>query len=101
MLNDKPLTFMEMVDNLGVSSSHLTYHLENLGELIFKMENSKYKLSTFGLATVSAMKGVEEAPEVESKRRLKIAFEVESRCCVVVGGCFAFGRYVNSPVLLP
>ena len=72
MLNDKPLTFMEMVDKLGISSSHLTYHLESLGELIFKMENSKYKLSTFGLATVSAMKGVEEAPEVETKRRLKL-----------------------------
>ena len=75
MLNDKPLTFMEMVDNLGVSSSHLTYHLESLGELIFKMENGKYKLSTFGLATVSAMKGVEEAPEVETKRRLKLPFK--------------------------
>ena len=69
MLADKPLTFMEMVDNLGVSSSHLTYHLESLGELIFKMEDSRYKLSAFGLATVSAMKGVEEAPAAEPKRR--------------------------------
>jgi len=67
MLADKPLTFMEMVDNLGVSSSHLTYHLESLGELIFKMEDSRYKLSAFGLATVSAMKGVEEAPAAEPK----------------------------------
>jgi DNA-binding transcriptional ArsR family regulator len=75
MLNDKPLSFMEMVDNLGVSSSHLTYHLESLGELIFKMENSKYKLSTFGVATVSAMKGVEEAPEVDPKRRLKLSLK--------------------------
>ena len=75
MLADKPLTFMEMVDNLGVSSSHLTYHLESLGELIFKMESGKYKLSTFGLATVSAMKGVEEAPDVEPKRRLKLPFK--------------------------
>jgi hypothetical protein len=75
MLADKPLTFMEMVDNLGVSSSHLTYHLESLGELVFKMENSKYKLSAFGLATVSAMKGVEEAPTAESKRRLRLPFK--------------------------
>ncbi|MCW3996348.1 MAG: winged helix-turn-helix domain-containing protein [Candidatus Bathyarchaeota archaeon] len=75
MLNDKPLTFKEMVDHLEVSSSHLTYHLENLGELIYKMDNGKYKLSTFGLATVSAMKGVEEAPEIESKRRLKLPFK--------------------------
>jgi len=32
MLSNKPMTFMEMVENLGVSTSHLTYHLENLGE---------------------------------------------------------------------
>jgi DNA-binding transcriptional ArsR family regulator len=74
MLASKPMTFMEMVDALGVSSSHLTYHLESLGELIFKMEDNRYKLSTFGLATVSAMKGVEEAPDLEAKRRLKLPF---------------------------
>ena len=84
MLNDKPLTFMEMVDNLGVSSSHLTYHLESLGELIFKMENGKYKLSTFGLATVSAMKGVEEAPEVEPKRRLKLPLKWKAVVAVLM-----------------
>lgn len=75
MLAGKPMAFMEMVENLGVSSSHLTYHLESLGELVFKMENGKYKLSTFGLATVSAMKGVEEVPEIEPKRRLKLPFK--------------------------
>jgi DNA-binding transcriptional ArsR family regulator len=75
MLADKPMTFMEMVENLGVSSSHLTYHLESLGELIFKMDTGKYKLSAFGLATVSAMKGVEEIPEVEPKRRGRLPFK--------------------------
>jgi hypothetical protein len=75
MLADKPMTFMEMVEHLSVSSSHLTYHLESLGELVFKMDNGKYKLSTFGLATVSAMKGVEEAPETEPKQRLKLNFK--------------------------
>ena len=69
MLGNKPLTFMEMVEELGVSSSHLTYHLESLGELISKMDNGQYKLSSFGIATVSAMKGVEEVREVEPKRR--------------------------------
>jgi DNA-binding transcriptional ArsR family regulator len=75
MLADKPLTFKEMVEHLSVSSSHLTYHLESLGELVSKMENGQYKLSTFGLATVSAMKGVEEVPEIESKHRLKLPFK--------------------------
>jgi len=72
MLNVKPLTFMELADNIGVSSSNLTYHLESLGELIYKVENGRYKLSSFGQATVSAMKGVEETPEIEPKRPLRL-----------------------------
>jgi DNA-binding transcriptional ArsR family regulator len=70
MLGNKPMTFMEMVDELGVSTPHLTYHLESLGELVSKMDDGQYKLSAFGLATVNAMKGVEEVREIEPKRRL-------------------------------
>jgi len=70
MLAMKPMTFMEMVEKLDVSTPHLTYHLESLGELISKMDNGQYKLSSFGVATVSAMKGVEEVHEIEPKRRL-------------------------------
>jgi DNA-binding transcriptional ArsR family regulator len=75
MLANKPMTFMEMVENLGVSTSHLTYHLESLGELVSKLDGGTYKLSTFGLATVSAMNGVEEAPQIERKRRWKLEFK--------------------------
>jgi hypothetical protein len=67
MLSEKPMTFSQMLDALGVSSSHLTYHLENLGELVFKQENGDYRLSTFGAASVNTMKIVEEAPAVRSK----------------------------------
>ena len=70
MLAMKPMTFMEMVENLDVSTPHLTYHLESLGELVSKMDDGQYKLSTFGVATVSAMKGVEEVHEIEPKRRI-------------------------------
>jgi DNA-binding transcriptional ArsR family regulator len=69
MLGNKSMTFMEMVDELGISSPNLTYHLESLGELVSKMDNDKYKLSTFGLATINAMKGIEEVRETEPKRR--------------------------------
>jgi hypothetical protein len=69
MLGSKSMTFMEMVEELGVSSPHLTYHLESLGELVSKLDNGKYKLSAFGLATVSAMQGVEDVREVEPKRQ--------------------------------
>lgn len=75
MLSSKPMSFMEMVDTLGVSTSHLTYHLESLGELVTKTETGEYKLSSFGVATVSAMKGVEEAPELVIRQRLGLSFK--------------------------
>ncbi len=75
MLSYKPMTFMDLAQQLDISTSNLTYHLESLGDLVNKMDSGQYKLSTFGLATVSAMKGVEEVPEVEPKRRLQLSFK--------------------------
>jgi hypothetical protein len=57
-----------MLDELEIPSSHLTYHLENLGELVVKMEDGKYKLSSFGKASVSMMKGAEEVPNSQTKK---------------------------------
>lgn len=73
LLNDKPLGFMELAALVGLSSSHLTYHLESLGELVAKTPSGEYCLSNFGKATVGAMKGVEEAPELASRRPKKLA----------------------------
>ena len=72
MLSKKQMTFSQMLEELGISSSHLTYHLENLGELVSKAENGHYKLSTFGAAAVSTMKIVEEAPAIPSKHHLSL-----------------------------
>jgi DNA-binding transcriptional ArsR family regulator len=68
MLSEKSMTFSELLDELAVSSSHLTYHLENLGELVVKLDNGKYRLSSFGEASIATMRGVEEAPSIEKKR---------------------------------
>jgi len=73
MLGKKSMTFMEMVEQLGVSTPHLTYHLESLGELVSKTEDSRYFLSSFGLAAVSAMKGVEDVYETEPKKTRLVA----------------------------
>jgi len=67
MLADKPKNFSRILEELGISSSHLTYHLENLGELVTKLDDGQYRLSSFGRAAVLTMKGVEEAPEVQPK----------------------------------
>jgi hypothetical protein len=68
MLSERAMTFSEMLEALAVSSSHLTYHLENLGELVVKLENGKYRLSSFGEASVATMKGVEEVPTMQKRR---------------------------------
>jgi len=70
MLSEKSRNFSEILEALGISSSHLTYHLENLGELVSKTDDGKYKLSTFGEAAVGTMSKVEEAPKVTEPKRL-------------------------------
>jgi len=67
MLDSKPMTFMELVELLGISTPNLTYHLESLGDLISKLDTGQYRLSAFGQASVSALKGVEDVHRVESK----------------------------------
>ena len=84
MLAEKPMTFSQMLEALGVSSSHLTYHLENLGELLSKAENGKYRLSTFGEASVSTMKIVEEAPAVRSYHGFPLSLKWRSFLAVLL-----------------
>jgi hypothetical protein len=40
----------------------LTYHLENLGELVGKMDDGRYRLSTFGEDAMATMTRVEDIP---------------------------------------
>lgn len=62
MLEEREHTFTEMEEKLGLSSSHLTYHLDSLKELITKTETG-YKLSVFGRAAVDMMRHVESPPK--------------------------------------
>ena len=73
MLSEQPMTFSQLLDTLEVSSSNLTYHLESLGELLYKTESGAYKLSTFGMASVGTMKLVEEAPAVTDKQKWSLS----------------------------
>ncbi len=60
MLADNPLSYSEILDILNIDSGHLSYHLENLGDLIVHSSNGQYRLSSFGSAAVKLMGGVEE-----------------------------------------
>ena len=86
MLSQRPMTFSQMLEALEISSSHLTYHLENLGELLTKSEDGQYKLSTFGAASVSTMTIVEEAPAIQSKYRLSLPLRWKSILALLIIG---------------
>jgi hypothetical protein len=86
MLADKPRNFSTMLETLGISSSHLTYHLENLGELLTKMDDGRYKLSTFGEAAVMTMRGVEETPESAKKHQFVLPLKWKSVLAVLMIG---------------
>jgi DNA-binding transcriptional ArsR family regulator len=68
MLSEKSMTFSQMLEELEIPGSHLTYHLENLGDLVVKMEDGKYKLSSVGEACCSIMKSAEEVPNIQTKQ---------------------------------
>lgn len=70
MLNKQELPFTTMEETLSLSSSHLTYHLDALKELVTKTENG-YKLSVFGQAAVEMIEKVEDPPQEHDKRSLK------------------------------
>ncbi|MBN2335546.1 winged helix-turn-helix transcriptional regulator [Candidatus Bathyarchaeota archaeon] len=54
MLSRRRMSFTSLYEELGISSSHLTYHLDSLGELVSKDE-SLYGLSRLGEAALGVL----------------------------------------------
>lgn len=74
MLSEEPRSFSDMFESLGISSSHFNYHLENLGDLVSKTEEGKYKLSYLGEAAVATMSKVEESPKQSAMKHPSTVF---------------------------
>ena len=72
MLADKPLTFSEILEAVGIDSGHLNYHLDNLGYLITHSQEGRYQLSTVGSAAAKLMRGVEEQSNELARPKLKL-----------------------------
>jgi DNA-binding transcriptional ArsR family regulator len=68
MLSERKVAYSQMLEELGITSSHLTYHLENLGDLVVKDTSGRYELSSFGKAAVTMMRGAEEVPDTRINR---------------------------------
>lgn len=89
MLEEREHSFTDMEEKLDLSSSHLTYHLDSLKELITKTEIG-YKLSVFGRAAVEMMRQVESPPkrynEAQSTlRKVLIVFLIVGLCSSLLG----------------
>jgi DNA-binding transcriptional ArsR family regulator len=100
MLSEKSMTFSEILEHLAIPSSHLTYHLENLAELVVKKEDGKYKLSSFGEAAVVMMKGAEEVPEVQKKSFSSLPLRWKSLYAlfiigIVILASVSYGQYAS------
>jgi hypothetical protein len=100
MLSEKSMTFSEILEYLGVPSSHLTYQLESLGDLVLKKEDGKYTLSKFGEAAIAMMKGAEEAPPIQRKSFSSLPLRWKSLYAVliiaiVVLASMSYGQYAT------
>ena len=62
ILSSEAQTFSDLQKQFKIKSSHLTYHIDGLGNLLYKTEDGKYALSSLGEAAVSMMRNVEEPP---------------------------------------
>jgi DNA-binding transcriptional ArsR family regulator/flagellar basal body-associated protein FliL len=91
MLSKKPMGFSEILEALGVSSSFLTYHLENLGELVGKIDDNKYRLSSFGEAAIATMTKVEDIPTTTFKMSETKASETKPKKVVGRSVAIALG----------
>lgn len=60
ILSDGPRSFSDLQKEFRIESSHLSYHLDGLENLLYTTEDGKYALSHFGEAAFSMMKDVEE-----------------------------------------
>ncbi|HKM59739.1 MAG TPA: winged helix-turn-helix domain-containing protein [Candidatus Bathyarchaeia archaeon] len=100
MLSEKSMTFSEILDKLEIPGSQLTYHLENLGELVVKKEDGKYKLSSFGEAAIVIMKRAEEAPTVQKKDFSSLPLRWKSLYAIFIIGIvilasISYGQYAS------
>jgi len=85
MLAHKALTFSEILETLTIDSGHLSYHLESLGDLTARSKDGKYKLSSFGVAAMRLMSGVEENyPPLVSDHKHKISLAIPKVFSIVL-----------------
>ena len=85
MLASESMIFSEILSPLNIDSGHLSYHLENLGDLITHLSDNRYSLSSFGQAAIRLMNGVEEpSPRTFTSSRNIQSLKIRSLSFILV-----------------
>lgn len=71
MLGKTPAAYTEILNQFGVETGFLNYHLESLSGLIAKKKDGRYFLSEFGEAALALITQV-ESPVEKKGRRMEI-----------------------------
>lgn len=102
MLSEGGKSFTNLYETLEITSSHLNYHLESLGELVSK-DNGSYRLSVFGKAAVDMMQNIESPPRLGviglEQNRWRMITGILLISIVVISGISA-GYYKQNMALL-
>jgi len=68
MLEDRPSTYTEVLNTLGIDNGLFNYHLDSLRELVTKGGDERYTLSDYGRAALSINRRIEDPPDGTAKR---------------------------------
>ena len=69
MLEEKPSTYTEVLNGLGIDNGLFNYHLDSLRELVTKGGDERYTLSDYGRAALSLNRRIEDPPGGATERR--------------------------------
>ncbi|MCW4020065.1 MAG: winged helix-turn-helix domain-containing protein [Candidatus Bathyarchaeota archaeon] len=85
ILADEPLAFSKILNGLSIDSAHMTYHLEQLGELIIHTPDGKYRLSSIGTAAKKLMSRVEDqTPSLTPPTKKGTVFKTVTAVCIML-----------------
>jgi hypothetical protein len=65
MLEERPSTYTEVLNVLGIDNGLLNYHLDSLKELVTKGGDDRYTLSDYGRAALSLNRRIEDPPKTD------------------------------------
>src|SRR4030042_6142431 len=96
MLEEKPSTYTEVLNNLGIDNGLLNYHLDNLRDLGTKSGGEVYILSDYGRVALNLNRSIENPPERAGKTAWSASPTVKTILVIVlIASVASAALYIN------